>query len=149
MKHAFEYIETMEKLEELIRKVPKYSNWTFTTLCDWFSYFWNRGTLVFSIDQEGVAHGVCVVKLFSKLEQFLEPFVHEPHGAFCMIELMSADGAQTLGYLHDELVDRWGPRELMIWDRGERTERGAPRMYRWKEFEKLARRITHERQVSQ
>jgi hypothetical protein len=59
--------------------------------------------------------------------------------------LMSADGAQTLGFLHDELVDRWGPKEIMLWDRGGRTERGTPRIFRWEQFEKLANRIRKER----
>jgi hypothetical protein len=141
MEHAPEYIEVMRKLAPLIRDVRKFSVWQFDCLCNWFAYHWNHGTIVFRI-QDDAARGVCVVKIFDQLEQFLEPFVHDPKGKFVMIEVMSADGAETMGKLHDELVERWGPRPIMLWDRGERTADGAPRMYRWDQFERLSRRIT-------
>jgi len=143
MNHAPQYIETMRKLAPLIRDVPKFCVWQFDMLCDWFAFYWNRGTLSFYLDTEGANQGVCAIKLFSRLEQFLEPFIHEPGGRFAMIELMSARSSEAMGFIYDELVKRWGRREVMIWDRGERTEGGAPRMYRWDSFEKLARRITN------
>lgn len=143
MVHAPEYIVTMKRLTPLLREAPKFCVWQFDMLCDWLSYFWNRGTISFVIDEQDRAHGVCLVKLFSRLEQFLEPFVHEPCGRFCMIELMVADSPSVMGQIFDDLVERWGRYDLILWDRGERTENGAPRMYRWKEFQKLARRITN------
>lgn len=143
MTHAPEYIVTMKRLTPLLREAPKFCVWQFDMLCDWLSYFWNRGTISFVIDEQDRAHGVCLVKLFSRLEQFLEPFVHEPCGRFCMIELMVADSPSVMGQIFDDLVERWGRYDLILWDRGERTENGAPRMYRWKEFQKLARRITN------
>lgn len=146
MKHAPEYIETMKKLVPLLREHRRFSVWKFDILCDWVAYFWNRGTISYVIDDWGNARGVCLVKLFRVLPQFLEPFVHEPCGGFCMIELMVADGPETLGWLHDDLVRRWGEHEIVMWDRGERTEGGSPRIYRWNEFERLARRITKMKQ---
>ena len=143
MKHALEYIETMHKLESFVKSAPQYSTWDFGGICDWFCFYWNHGTLSWSIDSSGAAHGVCAIKLFERLEQFLMPFVHVPSGRFVMIEVMSADSPRAMGFIHDEFVDRWGPRDIVLWDRGARTESGTPRMFKWREFEKLARRITH------
>lgn len=146
MKHAGAYLETMRALAPLIRDVRRYSVWQFDLLCDWFAYHWNRGTISFVIDSGGAAHGVCVIKLFRCLEQFLEPFVHEPCGHFGMIEVFAADSPHVMAFLHDELTERWGPQDIMIWDRMERTENGPPRIYSWKDFERLARRITKQRE---
>ena len=145
MKHAPEYLETMRKLVPLLREHRPFSVWKFGLLCDWCAYYWNRGTISYVIDDWGQARGVCLVKLFSRLEQFLEPFVHEPCGGFCMLEVMVADGPETLGWICADLTRRWGPHEIVLWDRGERTKNGPPRMYRWDQFQKLARRITREK----
>lgn len=142
MRHAPEYLETMHKLVPLLRRYRYFSAWNFEMLCDWCAYYWNRGTISYVIDNEGNAKGVCLVKLFRRLEQFLEPFVHDPCGRFCMLEAMVAEGPKSLGIIHDELLGRWGPQEVILWERGKRTEKGAPRMYTWNQFEKLARRIT-------
>ena len=141
MTHAPEYLATMCKLIPMIREVPKFSFWDFETLCDWFSYFWNRGTISFQIEGEN-AKGVCAIKLFSRLEQFLEPFVHEPKGDFCMVDVLVADGPEAIAFSFHELFKRWGPGRVMLWDRGARTEGGAPRMYLWKDYLKLTRRLT-------
>ncbi len=141
MNHDPHYLETMEVLSPLFRKVGKFRQWQSEFLCDWIAYFWNRGTISFVIDEHG-GHGVSTIKLFSRLEQFLEPFVHEPQGGFCMIEVMVADSPAVMGRLCSEMVQRWGPGRVILWDRSERTESGAPRMFRWHEFEKLANRIT-------
>jgi hypothetical protein len=133
----------MEALVPLIRDVPRFSVWQFDMIADWMAYFWNKGTISFVIDERGTAHGVCTIKLFSRLEQFLEPFVHEPCGKFCMVEVLVGDSAQVTGFMCDELVDRWGKQAIVLWDRGERTEGGAPRMWRWNEFEKVRRRMTN------
>jgi hypothetical protein len=143
MKHAPEYLETMEILVPLIREARRYSLWQFDMLCDWFAYFWNRGTIAFVIDARGNAQGVCAIKLFSRLEQFLEPFVHEPSGRFCMVELLVAKDPLAIAHTFFELTGRWGKPEIILWDRGERTEWGSPRMYRWSDYEKLTRRLTY------
>jgi hypothetical protein len=142
MIHAKEYVETMEALVDMIREVPKYSCWKFNTICDWFAYAWNRGTFSYVIDDFGVGQGVCVIKLFSRLEGMLEPFIHEPEGGFCLVDVLSAKSPQAIGMLYSSLKERWGPGRIMLWDRGARTEKGAPRMYRWDDYEKLTRRLT-------
>jgi len=140
MRHAESYVKTMRALAGRIRAVPKFSIWQFDMLCDWFAYAWNRGTISFVIE-EGQARGVCVIKLFSRLEQFLEPFVHEPGGRFAFIEVLSSEGPQIHRRLWDELVGRWGHPPIVMWDRPWRTEGGAPRMFTWGQFEKLSRRF--------
>jgi hypothetical protein len=142
MKHAPEYLETMDSLVPLIREARRYHNWRFDQVCDWVAYFWNRGTISWVIDDWGKAQGVCIIKLFRRLEQFLEPFVHEPDGQFCMIELLVADGPEMHGWLLEDLIRRWGWPAIMMWDRGDRTTGGAPRMYTRAQFMKLAHRFT-------
>ena len=133
----------MEILRPLLRQSDRFRKMPFADLCDYVAYFWNRGTISFVFDDSGEAQGVCLIKLFRDLNQFLDPFVHEPCGQFCMIELMVASDPVTFASIFDELVDRWGRQDVIMWDRGERTENGAPRMYRWREFQKLARRLTY------
>lgn len=145
MKHAAEYLCTMKRLEPLLRQGPKFRLWQFEMLCDWLSYFWNRGTISFVIDPDGVAQGVCLVKFFRRLEQFLEPFVHEPCGRFGMVELLAANSPIAISLMYDELFGRWGRQELVLWDRGERTEKGAPRMYRWEDYLKLKHRLSKDK----
>jgi hypothetical protein len=142
MQHAKEYLATMKTLEPLLREHRHYRSWHFDAICNWCAYFWNRGTIGYVIDDFGTAQGVCIIKLFARLEQFLEPFVHQPDGHFCMIELLIADGPQTNGWLLADLTQRWGWPAVMIWDRGERTLSGAPRMFTRSQFQKLARRFT-------
>ena len=139
--HAPEYVSTMRLLLPLLRRQETFSVTPFEKLCDYFAYSWNRGTFAYVIEA-GVPRGVCVIKLFSKPEQFLDEFVHQPEGMFMMVVAMIADSAETMGKLHDELLERWGPRQIILWERGSRTEYGSPRIYTWAMFEKLAKRIT-------
>jgi len=143
MKHAKEFIQIMTILKPLFRESDRFCVMPFADLCDYVAWFWNRGTISFVFDDLGEAQGVCLIKLFRDLNQFLDPFVHDPCGRFVMIELMVATQPLAFASMFDELVDRWGKQELVMWDRGERTESGAPRMYCWKEFQKLARRLTY------
>lgn len=95
------------------------------------------------MDYKDTPNGVCLIKLFRELPSFLEEFVHEPDGEFCMVILLTADTPNVIGQLFDELVERWGPGRIMLWDRGARTENGAPRMYTWEKYLKLTRRLTY------
>jgi hypothetical protein len=142
MKHAKEYLETIAVLEPLLREGRKFSVMPYALLCDWVAYFWNRGTISYLID-EGQARGVCLVKFFSRLEQFLEPFVHEPTGKFCMVEFLAARDPLAIAHTFFELTGRWGKPEIILWDREERTLGGAPRMFTWAQYEKLTRRLTY------
>jgi hypothetical protein len=142
MIHAPEYIEKMHILKPLFRKWKPLHALHFDDICDYVAWFWNRGTISYVIDDWGKAKGVCLIKLFSFLQQMDLPLIHEPTGHFCMIVLMVADGPETMGWLCEDLTQRWGPQHVVMWDRGERTEDKEPRMYRWDQFQKLARRIT-------
>jgi len=144
MNHAPEYLETMHKLLPAIRQVEKFSYWDKEVIFDWMAYFWNKGTISYVI-KDGMGKGVCTIKFFSRIEQFLEPFVHEPLGNFVMIETLVSDSQTTSALLFDELCDRWGGwRPVVIWERGARTEAGkVPRMFRWKQFQKIAGRMTN------
>jgi hypothetical protein len=132
----------MDRLEPLLREGRKFSVMHWSLLCDWCAYYWNRGTISYLLD-DGHARGVCLVKLFSRLEQFLEPFVHEPGGKFCMVELLVAKDPLAIAHTYFELTGRFGKPEIIMWDRGERTEGGSPRMYTWEQYEKLTKRLTY------
>ena len=60
-----------------------------------------------------------------------------------MIDLLVADTPNVAAQLCEELTERWGRQAVIMWDRDERTENGSPRIYRWKEFQKLVRRLTY------
>jgi hypothetical protein len=132
----------MDRLEPLLRKGRKFSVMHWSVLCDWCAYYWNRGTISYLIDDSGV-RGVCLVKLFNRLEQFLEPFVHEFPAKFCMVELLVACDPLAIAHTYFELTGRFGKPEIIMWDRGERTEYGTPRIFTWDQYEKLTRRLTY------
>lgn len=141
--HHPNFIGIINTLEPLLRKYPPLASMPFSDLLDWMSWYWNRGTLAWWISDFGEPRGVCMIKLFRRVEQFLDRDVHEPCCKFCFIELMVAADPIVMGLLFNEMVDRWGPQDIIMWDRGERTENGAPRMYTWQKFEKLARRLSY------
>ena len=142
-KHAPEYIDIMFRLCPVIRQQRAFCVTSFARLCDHFAFYWNRGTFVYSIDDFGKAHGVCAIRMFNALEQFLTPYIHEPCNKFCVIDLLVADTPNVAAQLFEELTQRWGPQEVMLFDRDERTENGSPRMYKWETFMKLVRRLTY------
>ena len=143
MNHAPEYIAIMAKLFPVIRQQKAFANASFEQLCDHFAYYWNRGTFAYSIDDFDRGHGVCQIRLIGELNQFLTPYIHVPEGRFCVIDLLVGDTPNVIGGLCEELTARWGPQEVMIWERNERTENGAPRMFRWDQFMKIVRRLTY------
>jgi hypothetical protein len=139
------FYRTMHILEPLLREHRTLKKMDFCLLCEWVGYYWNRNTISYAINDAGKPKAVCLIKLFGQLKQFLEPFVHEPTGKFCMIELMVASDPEAMALVHDRLVGRWGAQEFVLWDRGERTEKTRPRIYRWDQFETLVRRFTHDK----
>ena len=60
-----------------------------------------------------------------------------------MLEFLAANHPLAIEQVCETLSDRWGPQKIVMWDRGERTENGAPRMYTWKDFRKLTRRLSY------
>jgi hypothetical protein len=141
--HHPNYVATMRTLAPLLRQHPPLAALKFESLCDWVAYYWNHGTISFVINEAGEPEAVALVKLFRSIGQFLDPFIHDPCGRFCMIELMVASEPISMGRICEELTNRWGPQAVMLWDRGLRTEKGCPRMYRWNQFMKLARRLSY------
>jgi hypothetical protein len=133
----------MHRLLPVLRQQKAFCVMPFDQVCDHFAYYWNRGTFSYSIDDYGEPHGACLIKLFDRLSQFLEPYVHEPNGKFVMIELLVADTPNVMAQLCEDLVTRWGPQDIVLGDRDERTEGAAPRMYTWQMFMKLAKRLTY------
>ena len=143
MNHAPQYVDLIRVLLPTLRQQTQYCVMPFDEVCDRLAFYWNRGTFVYSIDEFGEPHGACLIRLFRHLEQFMDPRIHDPCGQFVMLDLLVADTPNVAASLCEELVERWGRQQLVLWDRGERTESGAPRMYRWKQFQKLVRRLTY------
>jgi hypothetical protein len=121
---------------------PKWRNEPQQKLYEYLA--WHAGKNTLSVDfQGGEIYGVCTIKLFDQLEDFLEPRAFNPTGKFVMVDLLVAVSPLAIAHCFDRLVSIWGPQEIVLFDRGERTEKGAPRIYRWEEFMKLTRRISY------
>jgi hypothetical protein len=89
--HAPEYVDIMFRLTPTIRQQPTFCVMPFEDICNYFAFYWNRGTFVYSIDDFGKAHGVCAIRMFDRLEKFLTPYIHEPCNKFCVIDCLVAD----------------------------------------------------------
>jgi len=143
MSHSFEFVFLVDVLKPLLlqreffRKVDENNQ-----LYDLLAWYWNRELMSWSVDETQVAHGVCLIRLFRELPSFLS-YVHDPCGEFVFIELLSADTPNVMQELFEQLFIRHGEQKVVLWDRGERTENGTPRMYTWSQFMKLARRLTY------
>jgi hypothetical protein len=140
--HPF-FLKVIHTLKPLLRTHPPLAVMHTDDMADWMSWYWNRGTMSYVIDEEEEPLGVCLIRMFRHLEQFMDPNAHSPCGEFCLIELLVSRDPITTGVLCDALVQRWGPQKIMMWERGKRTENGSPRMFRWDQFIKLARRISY------
>jgi hypothetical protein len=140
--HHPHFLQVINSIKPILRVHPPLAVMPYDDLCDWMSWYWNRGTMTWVADDFG-AHGVCLIRLFRDLGQFLDHNIHDPCGKFCFIELLVSDNPITTGQLFKGLTDRWGPQQTMMWDRPGRTEDGSPRMYRWDQFMKIARRVSY------
>lgn len=105
-------------------------------------WFADRELLAVSASGEEI-YGVCTIKLFDRLEDFLSPEAFNPTGKFCQVDLLVAVSPVAIADCFEILFKRWGPQEIMLWDRDERTEKGAPKMFRWDQYLKLTRRLTY------
>ena len=148
MKTVWEFLSFIwlaDKMVPFIRENhPKWRDDSDQDLYDYLAWFWGKDLLAVSFTGEEI-YGVCTIKLFSELEDFLSPFVFEPDGKFCMVDLLVAVSPLAIADCFETLFGRWGSREVMIWERGERTlaSAGAPRMYTWKQYKRLTRRLTY------
>ena len=111
-------------------------------LYEYLSWFWGKDLLAVSFQGEEI-YGVCTIKLFDKLEDFLSPEAFNPTGKFCQVDLLVAVSPVAIADCFEILFKRWGPQEIMLWDRDERTEKGAPKMFTWSQYLKLTRRLTY------
>lgn len=142
-RHHPVFLSVVDSLLPLLQRSKALTAMPFDDLCDHLAYFWNHGTISYIIGQDERPRAVCLIKLFRNLGQFMDAYVHEPGGEFCMIECMIADDPLAMGQIFEEFTQRWGPYRTILWDREERTEIGSPRIYKWRQFEKLARRLTY------
>lgn len=105
---------------------------------------WHTGKNTLAVDFQGEEiYGVCAIKLFDNLEDFMDPRAFNPTGKFCMVDLLVAVSPCAIAVCFEKLFATWGPQKIMLWDRGERTENGAPRMYTWDMYMKLTKRLTY------
>lgn len=112
-----------------------------TDLKQHLKWYWDHGTIFWHEDWKGRLTGLCLFKVFDDLKDMDDFYVHVPHGQFFMIEHFTAPGRKVMKKLFGDVCSVWGQPRFILWDRQERTQKGA-RMYTWQQFVKLARRIT-------
>ena len=131
------------KLGNFIRENhPRWRDTPNDKLYEYMAWFRDKELLAISSSGEEI-HGVCTIKLFDQLSDFLEPWPFNPSGKFCLVDLLVATSPTAIADCFETLFARWGPQETMIWERGLRTESGAPRMYPWNQYMKLTKRLTY------
>lgn len=113
-------------------------------LCGYLQWHNERGLLAVSLMGDEV-YGLCTVRFFSRLDDWLMPWAFDPLGAFCMVDLLVAVSPLAIAECFQQLVRRWNPRPIVLWERRERTDKtdGPPRMYRWDQYLVLLRRLTY------
>lgn len=134
--------ETLSLVPFIRENHAKWRDTPSNKLRDYLDWFENRELLSVSVLGEEI-YGVCTIKLFDQLSDFLEPWAFNPTGKFCMVDLLVALSPVAIAHCFETLFARWGPQEIMIWERGRRTENGVPRMFTWEQYLKLTRRLTY------
>jgi hypothetical protein len=138
--------EIADLSEELVFFIQEnHAKWRDTSndrLLQYLAWFWDKELLAVS-SANGEIYGVCAIKLFDQLSDFLEPWPFCPTGKFCLVDLLVATSPTAIANCFEILFARWGPQEIMLWDRGGRTEGGTPRMFTWEQYLKLTRRLTY------
>ena len=146
MKTTLEFISFCWLADRMVPFIREnHSKWKDTPnqkLYEYLAWFWGNDLLAVSFQEEEI-YGVCTIKLFDRLEDFLSPKAFNPTGKFCMVDLLVAVSPVAIANCFEILFKRWGPQEIMLWDRGERTEKGAPKMFTWSQYLKLTRRLTY------
>jgi hypothetical protein len=111
-------------------------------LYEYLTWFADRDLLAISASGEEI-YGVCAIRLFDQLEDFLSPKAFNPTGKFCLVDLLVAVSPVAIADCFERFFARWGPQEIMLWERDARTENGCPRMYTWSQYLKLTSRLTY------
>jgi hypothetical protein len=106
------------------------------------AWFWTHGFMAVSADESAI-RAVCLIRIMNKLEDFLDPFAFDFDGDFIWIEILISSDPIAQADVHNQLEARWGPRRIVLWDRGERTQKGSPRIFTWAMFCKLKKRMTY------
>jgi hypothetical protein len=136
-------VSQLDSIVAFVREYhPKWRDTPEAKLNKYLEWFQEKSLLAVS-HSYGEIYGVCTIKLFDQLEDFLSPEAFNPTGKFCQVDLLVALSPVAIADCFEKLFARWGPQEIMLWDRGERTEKGAPRMFTWEEYLKLTRRLTY------
>jgi hypothetical protein len=123
-----------------------YANWaaesdeSIIALLHWHL---SKGLVSFSETQDGELRGLCIIRILEKLEHFLDPLAFHPGGGYIWIELLISLDPVAQADVHNQLLARWGARPIVLWDRGDRTQGKAPKMFTWAQFGKLKRRMTY------
>ena len=149
MKSTLEFLGFVwlaDRLVPFIRENhAKWRDGTDQGLYEYLAWFWSRNLLAVSMSNEQI-YGVCAIRFFNRLEDFLRPRAFESGGKFCMVDLLVATTPLAIADCFESLFGRWGPQEIMLWERQERTENTskAPRMYTWDQYLKLKRKLTYE-----
>ena len=140
-------MKTIEKdalLEFILSNHRFWATRSREVLATYLAWFQDRGLLASSfVGEEPFA--ICAVRFFDRLEDFLDQWAFNPEGDFCMIELLVSASPLAQADTFNQLVGRWGPRKVVIWERGDRTieSAGSPRMFTWEGFVRLTRRMTY------
>ena len=144
MRHSQEFCEIMDRLIPFVRE--RYELWRNVSdevLRDYCAWFWNRGLLIWR-EKDGLITGVAIFRYFKTLDDFLDLANSDQEGgAFGWAELFVADSLETFNSLWSEVLEQGGIPEVIMWDRGDRTLNGTPRMYRRDQIQKMARRLSH------
>jgi hypothetical protein len=136
--------DMMKLIAPHLWEVESLSALEFNDLSAWFEFYFRRGTTVVLTDRELTeCHGIAVMKLFSRLEQWLDDFVHEPSGRFVEVLAACFPGPGSMQLCMEEFKKVWGPQEIVIWERGAKKTGLTPRMYRWDQYERLVRKWEH------
>jgi hypothetical protein len=142
MKHAERFLKVCSKVVPFIKEHhPKWHGSSEENVCNYLAWYWNRDLMAVSWSGDHV-YGVCLIKLFDRLEDWLEDLPHHPTGNFGMVDLLISISPSATLELYEILFERWGPQKVVMWERGERTLDKAPRMVTWAGYKKLLRRMT-------
>jgi hypothetical protein len=125
------------------RHYPKWASESDESIAALLHWHLSKGLVSFSETQDGELRGLCIIRIIQKLEDFLNPLAFHPAGGYIWIELLISLDPVAQADVHDQLLAKWGPRPIVLWDRGERTQQGPPRMFTWNQFGRLKRRMTY------
>ena len=136
------YDRLYPNIKHLLLLSPFYVRFTDDELKMHVRWYWDHGTLSWAEDWRDRILGVCLVRIFGDIKDLDEFYIHVPDGKYLYIEYLCAVGPNATAAVQKQLYDRWSPREVIMWDRPDRTEKGAPRMYTLEKYMEIVRRMS-------